>query len=63
MMARRSRSLIVDQRAISSMMRPQPMHSPVPASSRQTLTQGVSKEVPADYPADYVGIGAARGQR
>jgi len=39
------------------------MHSPVPASSRQTLTQGVSKEVPADYPADYVGIGAARGQR
>src|SRR4026208_659332 len=63
MMACRSPSFIVAQGAISSMARPQPMHSPVSASSRQTLTQGVSKEVPANYPADYVGIGAARGQK
>src|SRR5215469_12776488 len=63
MMARRSRSLIVAQRAISSMVRPQPMHSPVSASSRQTLRQGVSKDVPADYPADYVGIGATGSQK
>lgn len=54
-------SLIVE-RAISSMVRPQPMQSPVSVLSRQTLTQGVFKEVPADYLADYVGIGAARGQ-
>src|SRR4029453_3117672 len=63
MMARRSPSFIVAQRAISSMVRPQPTHSPVSPWSRQTLTQGVSKEVPADYPGDYVGIGAARGQK
>ena len=43
MMARRSPSLIVAQRAISSIVRPQPTHSPVSASSRQMLTQGVSK--------------------
>src|SRR6516165_4733524 len=63
MIARRSPSLIVVQQAISSMVRPQPMHSPVSASSRQTLTQGVSKEVPADYPAGYVGIGATGSQK
>src|SRR5262249_43865640 len=44
-------------------LRPQPMHSPVSASRRQRLTQGVSKEVPADYSADYVGIGATRSQK
>src|SRR5215472_17399816 len=44
-------------------LRPQPMHSPVSASRRQTLTQGVSKEVPADYSADYVGIGATGSQK
>ena len=63
MMARRSPSLIVAHRAISSMVRPQPMHSAVSAASRQTLTQGVSKEVPAEYPADYVGIGATGSQK
>jgi hypothetical protein len=44
-MARRSEQLIADQRAISSMVRPQPTQSPVSPSSRQTLTQGVSKEI------------------
>src|SRR5215831_12027259 len=39
------------------------MHSPVSASRRQRLTQGVSKEVPADYSADYVGIGATGSQK
>ncbi len=43
MMARRSDSLIAAQRAISSMVRPQPTHRPVSLSSRQILTHGVSK--------------------
>jgi len=45
MMARRSRSLIAAQRAISSMLRPQPTQVPLSTSSRQILMQGVSKEV------------------
>jgi hypothetical protein len=44
-MARRSEQLIAAQRAMSSMVRPQPTQSPVSPSSRQTLTQGVSKEI------------------
>ncbi len=43
MTARRSASLIELQVAISSRVRPQPVHSPDSESSRQTLTQGVSK--------------------
>lgn len=45
-MARRSPSVIDAQLAISSMVRPQPTQSPISESSRQTLTQGVSKRVP-----------------
>ena len=59
-MARRSEQLMADQRAISSMVRPQPRQSPVSPSSRQTLTQGVSKEglCPADGPWSNVGTAA-----
>jgi hypothetical protein len=42
-MVRRSLSVIDAQPAISSRVRPQPMHSPNSVSSKQTLTQGVSK--------------------
>jgi hypothetical protein len=42
MMARRSTGLISDQRATSSMERPQPMQSPEAASISQTSMQGVS---------------------
>ena len=46
MTARRSASLICAQVAISASVRPQPRQVPVAASSRQILTQGVSKDVP-----------------
>jgi hypothetical protein len=42
-MARRSFALMSVQPAISSRVRPQPMHRPDPASISQTSTQGVSK--------------------
>lgn len=60
MTARRSESLIADQRAISSMVRPQPAHMPVAVSSRQILTQGVSKEglCRLMVPDPYVGAAA-----
>ena len=41
MTAARSASLIAAQRAISSSVRPQPLHSPLAASIVQTLMQGV----------------------
>jgi hypothetical protein len=42
-MARRSPGLMSDQPAISSIVRPQPMHKPEHASISQTSMQGVSK--------------------
>src|SRR5262245_12404941 len=43
MMARRSSALMAAQPAISSRVRPQPMHRPDPASISQASMQGVSK--------------------
>lgn len=43
-MRRRSLVVMVAQRVISSMERPQPMHKPVSRSMSQMLTQGVSIE-------------------
>lgn len=44
MISRRSSGLIPDQRAISSIVRPQPRHRPVLSSISQISMQGVSKE-------------------
>jgi hypothetical protein len=46
MMARRSADVMSAQRAISSVLRPQPTHSFVLSLRRQILTQGVSKALP-----------------
>lgn len=43
MISRRSSGLIPAQRAISSIVRPQPRHRPVPSSISQTSMHGVSK--------------------
>ena len=65
MTARRSDSLIAAQLAISSMVRPQPTHSPVLLSSRQILMHGVSKGGLARLmvPETYVGAAAAPSNR
>jgi hypothetical protein len=63
MMARRCSTLSEAQLAISAIVRPQPTHKPVSSSSRQTLTQGVSKEgfVRLLVPDQNVGTAARPG--
>jgi hypothetical protein len=53
MTARRSASLIVAHWAISASVRPQPTQVPLASSSKQILTQGVSK----------LRVGLANGQK